>query len=155
MTWPTIFISCSMSARLRLLMPAPSAVAMMGRSASRTDRRVRISLFRNGRIAASAGELREKERQIHGEKAVHQLGGEALPEPGTTDHKLASQADTSHTTIHRVRVIENEAPPEVKDALAKGETRAQEGCNREGAGEGTADSRRKREGYPTWWRTSL
>lgn len=39
-----------------------------------------------------------------------------------TDHILAKEAGTSHTTIHRVRVIENEAPQEIKNQLSRGET---------------------------------
>jgi hypothetical protein len=39
-----------------------------------------------------------------------------------TDKQLAKMAGTSHKTIHEVRVIENEAPQEIKEKLARGET---------------------------------
>lgn len=93
-----------------------------------------ISLFARGRLVLKReGILKDrakgKQRQGGGDrkseafqesKSGIQLAGEPILD-NRTDHRLAEQAGTSHDTIHKIRVIENEGSQEIKDKLMRGE----------------------------------
>jgi hypothetical protein len=91
-----------------------------------------ISLYQRARLVMKREEIiaaRAKERQRqHGnthpgkKKTLHHQVGEVISDESTTDRRLAKMADTSHTTIHRARVIEKEASEEVKKNLMEGRT---------------------------------
>lgn len=53
-------------------------------------------------------------------KAGHHRGDDPISAPDNwTLNRLAKEAGASHTTIHRVRVIERDAPVEAKEAIMR------------------------------------
>ena len=84
--------------------------------------KARLVLLRDGIYKAQA---KERQREHGGtapgrqKETLIQHGGEVILEgnPGVrTDERLAREAGVSHYTIHKVRVIEREASPEVEAA---------------------------------------
>lgn len=71
------------------------------------------------RERAGGGDHKSKEYK---ESGIHHGGYPIVNQGNRTDDRLAKEAGVSHKLIHEVRVIENEATEEAKQALAKGET---------------------------------
>jgi hypothetical protein len=63
---------------------------------------------------------RAKERQGMRSDLTSSSSGEEVKQEGGTDARLARISGAGKGTIHRVRTIERSAPPEAKEALAKG-----------------------------------
>lgn len=85
----------------------------LGRRNLQPFQRVELAL----RLEKVIAERAKEKQKAGGEEKVRQISDE----PISTKHELAAIAGVSHDTIHKAKVIANEATPEVKAALRAGE----------------------------------
>jgi hypothetical protein len=65
--------------------------------------------------------IQEKAKKKQREGGKEKVSQKSVEPPIDTQKELAKLAGVSHDTIHKIEVIEKEAPPEIKEAVASGE----------------------------------